>query len=88
MLRTPDLFDQMLHSLIVKAHAIDDGAVFYRTEQSGFGVAVLRFGCDRTDFDKAEPAGGQRINVITVLIQPGGKANPIGKSQPHNFQRR
>ena len=79
---------QPVDAQIVEAHAVDDSARLRDAEQSRARIAGLRPGRDRAHFDEAEAERGERIDVLAVLVQPGGQTDWIGKFEPHRLHRR
>ena len=57
---------------------------FGQAEQARLGVAGLRARRDGADFDEAEAERGQRVDVVAVLVQPGGQADRVGEGQSHH----
>ena len=79
--------NQIINSLIVEAHAINDRLSFRDTEHSRLGIAWLRAWRDGADFNESESQTGQSINVVTVLVQTGCQSNRIWKLNARNRYR-
>ena len=83
----PDVGDQGVDTGVVEAHPVDDGLRLGDAEQTRFRVACLRSRCDRADFEETEAQSGQGVDVVAVLVQPGGESDRIGKVDAHHFHR-
>jgi hypothetical protein len=77
----------LINAAVVETHTVDDALRFRNAEQARPGIAILRPWCDRADFEKTEAQAGQAVNVVAVLVQPGGEANRVGECQPHDLNR-
>ena len=86
-LSRPNVLQQTINPAVVETHTVDDALRFRNAEQARPGIAILRPWCDRADFEKTEAQAGQAVNVVAVLVQPGGEANRVGECQPHNLNR-
>ena len=78
---------QVLDTLVVEAHAIDDRLGLGQAEQARLGVARLRPGGHGADLDKTETQLGEAIDGITVLVQARCQPHRIGKIQAHHTHR-
>ncbi len=76
---------QVVQSLVIETHPVNDGLMLQQPKHPWFGVAGLRQRRHGTDFNKTEAQGAKRIEVIGVLIQTCGKPDGVRKIQPHNI---
>ncbi len=79
---------QVIHPLVVEAHAIDDSAGFRQAEKTRFGVTRLCTRGDGADLDETEAQIRQSINTVAILVQPGSQPHRIGKLDAHHLHRR
>lgn len=71
----------MLDAGVIKAHAVDEGAVRGEAEEAGGLVSGLGFGGEGADFDVAEAEGAEGIDGVAFLIETGGETDGIGESE-------
>lgn len=60
---------------------VDDGTVCCQSEHTWSGVAVLRFGGDGPDFDKAKAYFVQTVHRFSVLIEACSDPNGVFELQ-------
>ncbi len=82
-----DVFQQLVDAGIVEAHAVDDALRLRDAEQARARVAVLRQRRDGADFEEAEAEPGQAVDVVAVLVEPGGEADRIREPEAHGVDR-
>jgi len=71
-----------MKALVVEAEAVDQRFALRQAEHARLGIAGLRFRRDRADLDEAEAHGCEGVDAACVLVEPGGKADLVGKAQP------
>ena len=84
----PEARFRPLEAVVVEAEAVDDRGVLVKAEQARPGIAVLRPRCERPDLDKAEAELEHRGRNFGVLVEPGGKAERIGKPHSQDLDRK
>jgi nucleotide-binding universal stress UspA family protein len=82
--RRGDVVQQPVDAIVVETHAIDDRLPLGNPEHPRPRTSRLRPRGDGTDFDEAEAQRRQRIDVLAILVEPGGQANGIGKAESHH----
>ena len=80
------LYD-LVAAFVVEAHAVDDGLGRNDAKASGLRIAGLCERRDRADFNVAEAQGAEGVDAYAVFVHAGGKADRIGKAQPHQLDR-
>src|SRR6185312_2926382 len=75
--------DKTLYTVIIEAHAVDNGIGLRQAKQSGLRISRLWPGRDRANFDKSESKSCQRVYMFAVLVQSRCQSDRLGKSQPH-----
>ena len=80
--------DEFLHADIVESHAVDQRAMARQTKHARPGVSGLRSRRDGAELEMAETEVGQRPDVPGVFIQTGGETHGVGKTQPHDGDRK
>jgi hypothetical protein len=78
---------QGVDAFIVEAHSVDDGLLLGQTEQARLRVAWLRARRDRADFNETEAQTSQAVDGGSVLVETGGKPDPVGKFESHGRHR-
>ncbi|MNG78176.1 hypothetical protein D3C79_367410 [compost metagenome] len=82
-----NVFNQIIHTLVIKAHAVDQAFGLHNTEQARFVIARLRARRHGADFDKTKTHSAKRIDTLAVFIQTGGQAQWVFKREPHAAYR-
>ena len=72
-------------TVIVEAHAVDQGVVFNEAEQARLGVAGLWVAGNGAGFDKGKTQMLQACERLGVFIEAGGKANRMGEVEWAEF---
>src|SRR5579863_8078514 len=79
--------DEGVEAVIVEAHAVDDGLVWFKAEQTWAWVAGLRPRCDGAGFDEAEAEPHERGDGDGVLVEAGGQTDRIGEALAEDADR-
>ncbi|MNG78483.1 hypothetical protein D3C79_370620 [compost metagenome] len=78
-----NVFNQIIHALVIKAHSVDQAFRFHDAEQTRFIIARLRAWRHGANFDKAKAHGTKCVDALAVFIQAGGQTQRIFKREPH-----
>ena len=62
-----------IEAIIVKSHAVDDGAVAGQAKQSGARIAALGFRGDTADLDKSQTQLHEPPESAGILVEAGGR---------------
>ena len=81
------VLDQVINTVVVEAHAVDQPFGFHQSEQARFVISRLRARGDGTDFNGAKAHRAQGINALAIFVQTGRQTQRIFKSQPHALHR-
>ncbi len=73
----PNMFCELGGAAIIKAGAIDEGAVSRQAEKTWPRIAWLRHSGNRADFNKTEAQRRQGLRGRSVLIKPRRQSNRI-----------
>src|SRR5690606_30733470 len=74
-------------TLIVEAHAVDDGAIPREAEEARARIARLRPRRNRTAFDETKTEAQHGANHFGVLVKSGCQTGRVGQSQARMLQR-
>ena len=77
--------DEGVNTVVVEAHAVDDGLVFGQAAEAWAVIARLRARGNGADFDEAESRAVKGADGDAVFIQPGGEAEAVREGQPQQF---
>ena len=69
--------------MVVKAHAVHNGALLGRAKQARLRVARLRARRYRADFNKPKAQRRQAVYRLAVFVQACRQPNGIGQLQAH-----
>jgi len=81
------LFNQMVDTLVVEAHPVDDRRGLLESEHARLRVARLRRRRDRAQFQMAEAELAERVDVVAVLVEPRSQSDPVRERQTHQLER-
>ena len=82
-----DVAHQRVDAAVVEAQAVDHRQVLGQAEHAWLRIAWLRPRRDRADLDEAEAERHQRVDVLAVLVQPGGAADRVGEFDAEGLGR-
>ena len=79
------IFENLVDTLVVEAHAVDHAFSGNQTEKTGLGVARLRERRDRADFNVTETETAESIHAFAVLVHAGSEPDRVREAKPHHF---
>lgn len=72
-------------AIVVESEAVDDGFVFDKAVEAGFGVARLALESHGSDFDMAETEGWNSSPAFGVFVESRCKTDTVGESDTEEF---
>src|SRR5262249_44550195 len=83
----PDVFDETVHPAAVESQAIDHCVRGGKAKPPGTRVARLRARRDCSDLDESEAQRSERVDVISVLVEPGRQPDRVREPDAHDVAR-
>ena len=68
-----------LGSVVIKAHAVDEGKIFWQAKQTRFWISGLCQWSDGADFDMTESECFQFAQILGIFIEAGGQPHRVKK---------
>ena len=81
--RARRVVQEPLDAIVVESEPVDERLGLGQAERDAAWVAGLRARRDGAAFDEAETERGETVDVRGILVEAGGKADPVGKLQSH-----
>ncbi|MNH29186.1 hypothetical protein D3C79_894010 [compost metagenome] len=75
---------QMIDTLVVESHPVDDPFRRNYPEQPRLVISALGLGGHSAYFNKTEPHGTKCVDTLPVFIETGRQSHRIGKIKPHD----
>ena len=77
-----------LRPFVVESHAVDQRPRGRQAEEARTRITGLRARGNRPHLDAPESQPAPRIDMPRILVHTGGQTHTVGKTQPHDLDRR